>query len=221
MKAFKITGIILGIALLLMFGITLSIDGIVKNGIEENGRALLGTDVTVEDVDISLFDGAGTIEGFEVSNPDGYTDKNAIRIQKASLQVDIGSLFSDQVIVKELRVDEPELYFEQKELSANLKELNDHLNSGEPSDSEKSLVIEHLLIEEGLVKVRTDIERERTAQAEFDRFELNGIGQGGSNTVQESVKQMMEPLLEQAIAEAATSGVLEQLKNKALDLIDG
>ena len=83
------------------------------------------------------------------------------------------------------------------------------------------LVIEHLIVDKGKVTVSTDIDRERMASAEIDRFELNNIGKEGNNTIQQSIKQVIEPMLQEAITKAATSGVLDQLKNKAKEIING
>lgn len=219
-KGLKIFGGILAVLIAGFLILTLSLDGIVKSGIEENGSKLLRTEVNIDNVDISLFNGSGSIEGFTVANPDKFSNKNAISIQEASIKVDLGTLLSDEIVIKDITVKSPQLYFEQRGFGANLKTLNDNMNLSYESSSETRLIIEHLLIENGQVTVSTDIERERTASAQIASFELNGIGKDGSNTVQQSVKEIMEPLLERAIAEAIKSGVVEQLENKVKDLLN-
>lgn len=221
MKIIKATGVVLGVIIIGIVTLTLSIDGMVKSGIEKNGSEILNTEVSVADVDLSLLDGSGSIEGFEVNNPEGYNSENAIRIKNATIIVDLASLFSDQVIIKDLRIQAPELTFEQEGMTANLKELNDQLDTSDDEDSDKMLVIEHLIVDKGKVTVSTDIDRERMASAEIDRFELNNIGKEGNNTIQQSIKQVIEPMLQEAITKAATSGVLDQLKNKAKEIING
>lgn len=198
---------------------TLSIDGMVKSGIEENGSELLGTEVSVDDVDVSLFDGSGSINGFTVENPEGFSDEPAIEIGQASMQVDLGSLFSDQIIVEEIIVKSPELFFEQKGIGANLKTLNDNMSSGEDTSSETSLVINYLRVENGKVKVSTTIDRERTAEASLSEIELEGIGKDGSNTVQQSIRQVMEPLLQEAVEQAVKGGITDQIEDKVQDLL--
>jgi hypothetical protein len=219
-KGLKITGGILAILVTSFVFFTLSIDGMVKSSIEENGSILLQTEVTVDNVDISIFDGTGSIEGFTVANPEKFSEKNAISISKASMKIDLGSLFSDQIVVNNITIESPQLYFEQRGFGANLKTLNDNMDLSSSESSETSLIIEHLLIENGEVTVSTDIERERTASASIASFELNNIGKDGSNTIQQSVKEVMKPLLERAIAEAIKGGVVDQLENKLKDLIN-
>ncbi|MEQ8524399.1 hypothetical protein [Gracilimonas sp.] len=219
-KGFKIFGGILAVIVAGFLVLTLSLDGIIKSGIEENGSRLLQTQVKVNNVNISPFNGSGSIEGFTVANPDKFSDKNAISIQEASIRIDLGSLLSDEIIVRDITVKSPQLYFEQQGFGANLKTLNDNMSLSSKSSSETRLIIEHLLIENGQVTVSTDIDRERTATAAIESFELNGIGKDGSNTVQQSVQQVIKPLIERAITEAIKGGVVDQLENKVDDLLN-
>ncbi len=219
-KGLKIFGGFLAVLITGFIVVTLSLDGIVKNGIEENGTELLQTNVTVDNVNISPFSGAGSIEGFKVSNPDEFSEKKALKIQNASIELNLSSLLSDEIIVENINVESPELYFEQQGLGANLKTLNDNMDLSSESSSDTGLIIEHLLIQNGEVTVSTELEKERTASAQIESFELNNIGQDGSNTIQQSVAEVMEPLLERAITEAIKGGVVDQLENKANDLLE-
>ena len=92
--------------------------------------------------------------------------------------------------------------------------------SGRIEPSKKGLIIEHLFIENGQVTVSTEIDKERTASASISSFELNGIGREGSNTIKQSTRQILKPLLEKAIAEAIKGGVIDQLENKVKDFIN-
>ncbi len=219
-KPVKIIG---GFVALIVAGViilTLSIDGMVKSGIEEDGSELLQTVVSVDAVSISLFSGNGSIKGFTVQNPDDFSDKPALYIQEASMKLDIWSLFSDQIIINEIIVKSPELFFEQKGFGANLKTLNDNMDLAFDENSETTLIIDYLLIEDSLVEVSTSIDKERTAEVSLAQFTLTDIGRDGNNTVKQSVRQVLEPLLQKAIEEAVKSGVTEQIENKVRDLLN-
>lgn len=219
-KGLKIFGGLLAILVVAFIIISLSLGGIVKSGIEENASELFGTRVSVDNVNISIFDGSGSIQGFRVQNPRDFSDEAAIDIEEASIKIDIASLFSDQILVKEIIIKNPEVFFEQQGVGANLKSLNDNMKISSEASSDKTMIIERLFIEDGTVRVSTTIDRQRVAEASLDEFELEGIGRDGSNTVKQSVRQIMEPLLEHAIAEALKSGVTEQLQNKVEDLFN-
>ncbi len=206
------------IAAILM--ITLSLDGMIKSGIEENGSELLQTQVTVDKVSVSIFSGSGTISGFTIQNPEGFSNEPALYIQEISMNMDIWSLFSDQIVVNEVMVKSPDLFFEQIGAGVNLKKLNDNMDLASEESSETSLIIEHLLVEDGKVTVSTSLERERTTEATLDEFTLNDIGRDGNNTIKQTVRQVLKPLLQKAITEALKSGVTEQLEKKVRGLFD-
>lgn len=212
--------ILLFLAVLLVI-VTLSIDGFIRTEIEEQGSEILRTEVIIDNVDVSIFGGTGSINGFRIKNPEGFSDADALSFEQADMEVVLSSLLSDEIVVKELIIRNPQIFFEQIETRLNLKTLQDNLNEASTGDSEKSLIIDHLLIEEAVVKVSTSIDRERNAEVALDRFELSDIGRDGNNNVKESLKQILEPLLEQAIEEAAKKGVFEQLENRVQDFLDG
>lgn len=200
--------------------ITLSLDGMIKSGIEENGSELLQTPVTVDNVSILLFSGSGTISGFTIQNPEGFSNEPALYIQEISMNMDIWSLFSDQIVVNEIMVKSPDLFFEQIGVGVNLKKLNDNMDLASEESSETSLIIEYLLIEDGKVTVSTSLERERTTEVSLAEFTLNDVGRDGNNTIKQTVRQVLKPLLQKAMEEALRSGVVEQLENKVRNLFD-
>lgn len=218
-KRMKIAGGLIIAVLIALVTVTLSLDGIIKSGIENNGSDLLQTKVEVDDVDISIFSGKGTVHGFKVQNPEGFSETPAIQIVETEIEIDLSSIFSKQIVIRELIVKKPELYFEQKGFGTNLTKLNDNMEFSSESPSDKTLVIGHLLVENSEVKVSTSIDRERTAKASINKFELNDVGRDGENTIKDGVKEILEPLISQGIKEAVKGGVVDQIKDKAKDLL--
>jgi hypothetical protein len=219
-KALKIVAGFVVVIIAAILVITLSLDGMIRSGIEENGSELLQTQVTVDNVSVSIFSGSGTISGFTVQNPEGFSNEPALYIQEASMNMDIWSLFSDQIVVNEIIVKSPDLFFEQIGVGVNLKKLNDNMDLASEESSETSLIIQYLLIEDGNITVSSSLERERTTEVTLDEFTLNDIGRDGTNTIKQSVRQVLNPLLQKAMAEALRSGVVEQLENKVKNLFD-
>jgi hypothetical protein len=219
-KALKIVAGLAVVILAAILVITLSLDGMIKSGIEENGSELLQTQVTVDKVNISMFGGSGTIYGFTVQNPEEFSDEPALYIQEASMKVDLWSLITNQIVVNEVVVESPDLLFEQVGMGVNLKKLNDNMDLASDEPSETFLVIEYLLIEDAKVTVSSSLDRERTTEVTLAEFSLNDIGRDGNKTVKQSVRQVLKPLFQKAMEEALRSGVTEQLENKVRDLFD-
>lgn len=219
-KGLKIFGGLIALLVAAFIVLTLTVDGIVKSGIEEHGSQLMGTEVRVDGVSISLFSGSGSIFGFTVQNPEDFSDEAAVEIEEMSMEIDISSLFSEVILVKNVTVKSPSVFFEQKGIGANLKVLNDNMAANSGASSEKAMIIEHLLVEDGNIRVSTSIDRERNAEASFSSIELEGIGRDGNDTISDAVRQVIQPILERAMEEAIKSGVTDQIENRVRDLFD-
>lgn len=219
-KGLKILGafiiVLIGAFIILNF----TIDGIVKSNIEETGTELFQTEVDVGNVNISLFDGSGEIYNLSVANPEDFSDEPAIEMEEIRIKVDLMSLLSDTIHVENIHITNTDLFFEQKGLGINLRKLNENMDLA-ADEGEPVMIVDHLLVDGATVKVSSTIERERTAEATLESFELNGIGRQGSSTMKQSMQQIMEPLLNRAIQEAVSRGLLEQLQNKVQDLLGG
>lgn len=222
-KAFKYG--ILGLIVLLVVGfaiLTLYLDSMVKSGIETIGLEMTGTEVTVDNVSISLFTGQGTISGFRVANPEGYQTENAFSVDDFSISLDISTLLSDVVVVNDVRISGPAVYVEQKlpdnNLQTILSRINESVSTGTSSDTE--LVIEHFLLENGSAELYTEVGGERSARVDISAIELNDLGRGGGKqAAEEVVKEIADRLIEQALEAAVQSGG-EQLREALRDFFN-
>ena len=218
-KLLSVAAVILGVLIVGLIVLSYTIDGIVKSNIESTGSKMLNTPVEVDDVGISIFDGTGTIDGISIHNPEGFSDNPAVKLQQISMTIDLSTLLSDTVVIKDIKINSPELYFEQKVNGNNLNTLRDNLGGTSPSGS--NLVVDHLLVENGLVELSADLGgEETTAKAEFERFELTGIGRKNGNTMDQTMRQILEPILAKAVQVAIQEGLLELAKDKLQDLLN-
>ncbi|MFY0683154.1 MAG: hypothetical protein JXR20_01280 [Balneola sp.] len=220
MKGLKVAGIIAAILIGAILIVGMSIDGIVKSNIEESGSALLKTEVEVDDIDISLFGGVAEMDGFIVHNPEGFSNEAAILLKGIEIELDLQSLLSETVIVNKIHVQNPEIFFEQKQAKVNLRELSKNIDLDSEDESEKALIIKQIVLEEGKVRVLSELEKEREINASIDRIELTNIGEAGSSTTQQALKEILEPIIKEAISEAVKSGLLDKLDETIKDLID-
>ena len=220
MKGLKLAGITLAVIISAMLVIGMTIDGIVESGIEDSGSKVLKTEVEVEDIDISLLGSSADMDGFTIYNPEGFSEEIAISLKGIEIDLDVWSLLSDQIIVNKIHVRNPEILFEQKGTNVNLRELSTNLESSPNDKSEKTIIIKEFILEEGKVLISSEIEKERKAEATIDKIVLKDIGASGSKTLEEAMKQVFEPIIRNAISEALKSGLLNQIEEKAKELID-
>ncbi|MEQ9278009.1 MAG: hypothetical protein RLN83_00825 [Balneola sp.] len=220
MKGLKITGIILVILLGTVLAVGMTIDGIVESGIEDSGSDLLKTEVEVDDIDISVFSSSADMDGFIVYNPEGFTEGAAISLNEIEIDLDVKSLLTDQILINKIRVKNPEIFFEQKGPRVNLRELSNNIDVGSEEDSEKTIIIKEFILEEGVIKIHSELEKERSAEASIDRLVLNNIGESGSETIQQAMKQILSPIIKNALSDAVKSGLKDKLEETVNDLID-
>ena len=220
MKGLKITGIILAIILGTVLAVGMTIDGIVESGIEDSGSDLLKTEVEVDDIDISVFGSSADMDGFIVYNPEGFTDRAAISLNEIEIDLDVKSLLTDQILINKIRVKNPEILFEQKGSGVNLRKLSNNIDAGSEEDSEKTIIIKEFILEEGVIKIHSELEKERSAEASIDRLVLNNIGESGSETIQQAMKQILSPIIKNALSDAVKSGLKDKLEETVNDLID-
>ncbi len=210
--------LIIGAALLTL---SFTLDSIVSSGIEETGSEMTGTAVTVDNVSISPFSGSGTISGFRVANPDGYSQDYAITIQTMSIQLEPFTLFSDEIVINQVMITDASVFVEQKLPENNIREIMAHINSvpeGEASDAR--LIIELFVLENGTADLFTDVGGERSARVEISRIELQDLGrESGQETAEAVIKEVAEEVAGESLQAAVESGG-EQLRDALRDLFN-
>lgn len=201
-------------ALILSF----SMDRIIKSNIEQTTSDMLDTSVEVNDASISILDGTGSIDGITIHNPEGFSDNPAVKLQQISIKMDLATILSDTVIIDSIEIKQPEVYFEQKGAGINLEKLSESLNEAPSTDI--NLIVDYLLVEEGLIKLTTETDEVQSTETTFDRFELTGIGREENNTIEQTVRQILRPVLERAAQEAVEQGLLDAAKEKLKDVFE-
>ena len=121
------------VAVVLLVG---NVERIVKGLLEGVGSELLGTPVRVRSVELDLREGAGSISGFSIANPPGYSPGKAFHVDTIRLDLKLSSLKGQPLVIEELTVRDPVVRVEVKEDgSANLKTLLDNIErNGDRAD---------------------------------------------------------------------------------------
>ena len=162
MKKFSIVRATLLLALIVLLAAGISNLGpIVAKAINIYGPRLTKTEVRVSKVDISLLSGTATLSDFILGSPKGYASPQTIKVSSIYLDVDERSLLGDTVVINRIEVFRPEIFYEKRGGTDNLKTILDGMKSGqkksEPSASGKTagkrLLIKDLILREGTMNV--------------------------------------------------------------------
>ena len=107
--------LVIGVVVLLIVGILavgLSLDKIVKTGIETVGPKITQTTLTVDSVNLSLLSGSVAINGLVLGNPEGFKTAQALSLGQAAVSIVPKSIFADKVIIHSVEVRDAEITFE-------------------------------------------------------------------------------------------------------------
>ncbi len=168
-RALKILYVILIVVVVLIAAAVVAVglfaNSALKFGIETAGTKALNVGVKVGAVDLSILGGSLGIENLVIDNPPGYQNKTLLELGQGRVAVDIGSLLSDTVNIKEVKLDSVNVTLEQRGISGN--NLQDIIKSlpkaegteakAEPKEAEpsgKKLKIETLELTNITVKAK-------------------------------------------------------------------
>lgn len=103
-KILSIIGWVLAVLVVILLLVIWQIDRIAASGTRTVGSMLTGTKVDIRDVTIRPFAGLVILKDFSVGNPEGFHNPQAIKLGKLHIDVDMGSLLSDKIIVDYVEV---------------------------------------------------------------------------------------------------------------------
>jgi hypothetical protein len=106
------------------------LNDIVRAAVEKVGSDMTQPNVTLNEVDIELTSGRGALRGFRVTNPSGFSDDDAFKFDEVSVAIDISSINSDPIVIREVVIPGPEVLYEfGKEGGSNLDRINQNVQS--------------------------------------------------------------------------------------------
>ncbi len=117
----KVLIVLLVLIAIIAIGVTVffgKLDGLIKEAIETEGTAALGSQVTVGAVETDLLNGKAVIDSMAIANVAGYQAPFAIKINKLQADVD----YQNQLI-EEILIEEPIINAELKGTRSNFQDL--------------------------------------------------------------------------------------------------
>jgi hypothetical protein len=165
----------------------------IKTGVEKFGPEVTQTSVRLDEVNLSILSGNGTLTGLYVGNPDGYKSENIFALGQIVVDIDTSSAFSDKIVINKIIIKKPEISYEKTLMNSNIKELMKNIEAFTGSADEtaaeseqavaaedgsaKQVVIKQLIIEDGTVYVGL---MGAGMTVPLPRIEMNDIGEDGN-----------------------------------------
>lgn len=207
--AIAIVAVIIGVVVY----IGSNIDGIVKAGVETYGPRFTGSEVRVANVSSSLLGGEVSVEGLFLGNPKGFKTAHAFKVNQVKVAVDIGSITSDVVRIKEIVIDAPDIIYEMAGTSSNIQAIQANVakaagasessSSSSSSGPGKKVVIDNLYVRNSKAAVSAGMLGGKVVPLPLPDIHLTDIGKKSNGaTMSEASKQVLD-----AITKAATDAV--------------
>jgi uncharacterized protein involved in outer membrane biogenesis len=123
-KILLITGAVIVVLWLVLM---LSLGQIVKAAVNTAGPKLAGVPVHVKTVIVQPFLGIVRMKGLVIGNPTGFNTPSAMELNDFKLNINMSSLFSETIVIKEILIDAPQITYEKGLKSSNLSTLQENL----------------------------------------------------------------------------------------------
>ena len=144
-KSFKwIAMLVLVLALAVVFGGKFLVNGAVRVAVETAGTKALSVGVDVDAANLSIFGESLSLHDLTVANPAGYQNDALLKLRQGDVQVQTKTLLSDEIQIRDMRLDGMDLVVEQKGLSNNLQDVIEAARRGDDEPTGKKLYVETL-----------------------------------------------------------------------------
>jgi len=135
MKSAKRLAIILVIAIAaILIAAALFLSPIVKAAVEKGAPPMLGVPVTLDRPGINLLAGKINLKNLVVGNPDGYKTDYAFKLGQFKIDMQMSTLGSDTMVIKDILIDGPEICYEMGLGNSNIGMILDNLKKKTPAE---------------------------------------------------------------------------------------
>jgi len=112
-----------------MLILVLSLGMIIKGAVDNILPQVTGTPCSIGFCSFNPITGTIRVSGLEIGNPEGYGEKNAFTLKHMKISVDVASLLSDTVVVKEITITGMDVDMETKTLTeTNLTDIKANID---------------------------------------------------------------------------------------------
>lgn len=210
---FKLIKFIFILLILAVIGAFVYLNMFLKSDAAKYASAMTGTNVGISYVSLSPTTGNIEVGGIDIGNPKGFKSTNAIEFGSIAAEIDAKSIIEDTVIVKNVTIDNPVIYYEVGINGDNLRQLVKNIKrsaggSGTSANS-KEVIIENLYLRNAKVIMAGDFFGYKAGEElEIDDIHLQNIGTGKNGATPEQVTEQVLAKIIDEIVSAKTSKLL-------------
>lgn len=206
-----------------------SLDAQVASAIRRSGPEITGVSISLSNATINPLDGKAALYGLVVGNPAGFKTKQALSLDEISMTLDIRSLTTDVIRIKEFILLKPEIVYEYAAGNSNLDVLRRNIieraigqnkQKAQRSESGKKLIIEHLYVKSARAHVSAELLNGEAVSLSIPDVHLQDIGRKSDGvTAGEVTKQILVSIVQQ-VSTAMTAAGMRTATNTIQNAVD-
>ena len=213
-------GVLIALVLAIVIIVVQSLDRIVKGAREHYGSQILGVEVQVASVSLSLREGRGTIRELRIANPEGYSSANAFTLKEITLGLDLESVQGSPLVIDEVTIRAPEVSYEISAdgksnfdmISANASRYGGGSGDTAAESDAQPMLIRKLVFEDGKIHARSSIGKERTLEVPLPALHMSDLGAPSGQQADEIGAQVLTRFTGQVVIAIGRSQVEDRLK---------
>lgn len=209
-----------------------NLDGLVKEAVEKFGSEATRAEVSLNDVEISLTSGAGSLSGLKVGNPAGFKTPSAFEMGGISIKLNTDSIGQNPIVIKEIVITGPQVTYElagtssnidaiQKNVDAYSKQFQSNGGAKKSEGGDTKLIIENIYIRGGKIGVSAGFLKGKTLDASLPDIHLKDVGKKEKGADPSQVIQKIIGSMTKGIGSAVGSLGLEDLAKGAGEALSG
>lgn len=225
MKKIVVGGVIAVVVIAIALGVFYlfsNLNSLVAGAIEKHGSDVTATSVAVSGVDISLRQGRGSIKGLSVASPEGFAAHDAFTLGDITVDIDLGSVREDPIVIDEVRIQAPVISAEfKKDGGSNIDELRKRVQaytatsegSGGSGD-EKKIRIKTFVFEQGRIEVDASALSLDKRTITLPEIRMNNVGGNNGGAPDAIAKEIFATVARNVVSEIGNSEIDRLIKNK-------
>ncbi len=209
-------GSILGACVIALVVASFFVGSIVTRGVNNFAPKLTNTKVALSSADISPFSGSGTLHGFVLGNPAGWSDADLVAVRKVHVSIVPKSLYGDHIVINDVDIEAPEFDYETKFVSSNVSDLLANIEkagggSAAPQAVAKNgkpikIELKHFRVTNGVVRLGAGV---AALKIPLPPIELSDIGTRENGVTPDQLATVMMKAVTSDIVRASTQAALK------------
>ena len=129
----------------LLFFLKDNLDEIVREIIVTSVSDATQTNVSLAQVKLNLKEGVGVLNNYQQGNPEGFQTKYAFRFDQAELDIDVGTILDDVVVIERVFINHADIVYEFNDGKTNFVELKNNIDKNtkkKNSDQKNNSVVD-------------------------------------------------------------------------------